>query len=60
MIFLIIVASLVLINFLLLKFSCDCGNSQTKISNKKKRLKENASKIWSREESVSNQVFAGK
>lgn len=61
MFFIIAIASLILINFLLLKFSCDCGDSQPKTSrNKKKKLKINTPKIWSQQESSSNTILADK
>lgn len=58
MIFLIIIACLILINFLLLRFSCDCVNSQPKVS--KKKLKINTPEIWSQQKSDSNPIFADK
>ncbi|AFU67517.1 hypothetical protein P700755_000494 [Psychroflexus torquis ATCC 700755] len=63
MIYLIILLSLLLINFLLLKFSCDCPdfvskNLKKKVSNKK--IKINTPKVWSEEKSSSNPVLADK
>ncbi|SDH01147.1 hypothetical protein SAMN04488027_11521 [Psychroflexus sediminis] len=58
MILIPIIAVLVLINLLLLKFSCDSGDSTTRISRKK--LKVNTPKIWSQQESNSDPIFADK
>lgn len=58
MIFIVLLAFLIIINFLLLKFSCDCGDAQPKSS--KKRFKVNTPKIWSTEKSESKPVFADK
>ncbi|MBZ9651185.1 hypothetical protein [Psychroflexus montanilacus] len=60
MIIIIAIASLILINFLLLKFSCDCGDKQPKVS--KKKFKVNTPKIWSQsqQETNSNPVLADK
>lgn len=58
MIIILIIACLVLINFLLLRFSCDCGDSQPKPSRKK--IKINTPEIWSQQKSDSDPVFADK
>jgi len=60
MIYIIAIACLILINFLLLKFSCDCGDSIPK--GNKKKFKVNTPKIWaeSQQKSNSNPVFADK
>lgn len=58
MIFIIIIAVLILINLLLLRFSCDSGNPQTKKS--KGKLKVNTPKIWSHQKADSESVFADK
>lgn len=53
-----IVACLIIINFLLLRYSCDCGDSQKKST--KKKIKINTQKIWSQSEKKSDPVFADK
>lgn len=60
MIYIIAIASLIVINFLLLRFSCDCGDAKSKLT--KKKLKINTPKIWlqSHQESSSDRVFADK
>ncbi|PKG41112.1 hypothetical protein CXF67_17020 [Psychroflexus sp. MES1-P1E] len=63
MIYLIILLSLLLINFLLLKFSCDCPDFVSKnLKNKvlKKKIKINTPKVWSEEKASSNPVLADK
>jgi hypothetical protein len=54
----IIIASLILLNFLLLKFSCDCADSQ--LNSKKTKLKVRKPKAWIENSSQSNPVFADK
>jgi hypothetical protein len=58
MIYLIILISLLLINFVLLTFSCDCPDFVSKKS--KKKIKINTPKIWSEEKVSSNPVLADK
>jgi hypothetical protein len=58
MLLIIIIASLILLNFILLKFSCDCGDSLPKTS--KKKFKINTPKVWSKQKTEVDPVFADK
>jgi|AntRauTorckE6833_2_1112554.scaffolds.fasta_scaffold28726_3 hypothetical protein len=58
MIYVIAIAWLIIINFLLLRYSCDCGDSQKKST--KKKIKINTQKIWSQSQKKSDPVFADK
>ncbi|WP_205521169.1 hypothetical protein [Psychroflexus aurantiacus] len=58
MIFITIIAVLILINLLLLRFSCDSGSSQKTGSKEKPRV--NTPKIWSRQKADSESIFADK
>ena len=59
MIFVQIIAILVVINFLLLIFSCDSGDKQLKPTKSRKKIEINTPNVWT-EKSSSNPVFADK
>lgn len=58
MIILTVLFCFVVLNFLLLKTSCDCPDSKPKKS--KKKIKVNTPKIFTQNETESNPLFADK